>query len=75
MKLLRVLAQGGVVLLDKVPADLVLGEVAVTCRGTGVGRGGGLGVLVGSLVLVLVTEVAVRRHGNLGVWWGRRVEK
>ena len=34
MKLLRVLAEGGVILLHKIPANLVLGEVGVGSAGS-----------------------------------------
>lgn len=65
VKLLGGLAQGGVVLLDKVPANLILGKIAVARCGTG-GLGGGRGGRVrvgGALVLLLVGKVTVRRHG------------
>lgn len=54
----RVLAQGGVVLLDKVPANLILGRVVAGAGGR-VSLGGGCR----SSVLLLVTGVAVCCHG------------
>ena len=64
MKLLRRLAQSGVILLDKVPANLILGQVAVSRGiGAGVDRGSGHGVLLGrGLVLLLLDEAAVGGH-------------
>lgn len=53
MKLLRRLAEGSVVLLDKVPADLILGKVVVGI------------VIDGGLQLVLLSKAAVGSHG---VW-------
>lgn len=64
VKLLGRLAQGGVVLLNEVPTDLILTEVGVRSR-----RGGGIsgssdGRLIGiALVLFLRREVSVGRHG------------
>ena len=58
MKLLRRLAQSGVVLLDKVPADFILGKVAV--GGRRINRGG---ILLSELELVLLGKVAVCSHG------------
>lgn len=65
VKLLRRLAQGGVVLLNEVPANLVLGEVAVSAGGAGgIARGRSAHELLrGGLVLLLVSEVAVGGHG------------
>lgn len=67
MKLLRRLAQGGVVLLHKVPADLILGQVASAGACIGAGRVDGAGtaseVLRSALVLLLVSKVAVGSHG------------
>lgn len=65
MELLGRLAQGGVVLLNKVPANLILGEVAVASRGV---DGGGV-LLSGELELVLLSKVAVGSHG---FGWVRR---
>ncbi len=64
MKLLGRLAQSGVVLLDEVPANLILGQVAVSRGvGGGVNRAGGRGVLLGrDLVLLLLNEAAVGGH-------------
>src|SRR3569833_1895811 len=61
MKLLGVLAQGSIVLLNKVPANLVLREVSGGgARGAcGLG-GGGHG---GPCVLVLVIKITVCCHG------------
>lgn len=65
VELLGRLAQGSIVLFDKVPADLILGEVAVPRSiARGVDRGWrGRVLLGGALVLLLVGEVTVRRHG------------
>jgi len=65
VKLLWRLAQRGVVLLDKVPANLVLGEIiARGASGSGVSRNRGCCVLLTStLVLLLLGEGAVGRHG------------
>lgn len=59
VKLLRGLAQSCVVLLDKVPADLILGQVAVV--------GGGGKLLNSDLFLVLLSEAAVGSHGDMCV--------
>jgi hypothetical protein len=61
MNPVRGLAQCGIILLDKVPADLILGKIA---GGAGVdGLGHARGSRVGSrLVLLLVGEAAVRSH-------------
>ena len=75
MELLGRLAQGGVVLLNEVPANLILGQVAVG-RGGGCSRaiGGGSGrsclLLVGRFFeLVLLGEVTVGGHdGCCEVW-------
>ena len=63
MELFWRLAQGSVVLLDEVPADLILREIAVPARCACLtsARGDGVGV-GGALVLVLVIKVAVGRH-------------
>lgn len=54
MKLLRRLAQSGVVLRDEKPANLILGDVAVARAGIGteVGRSWATSRKLGSLVLV-----------------------
>lgn len=59
MQPLRRLAHRGVVLLDKVPTDLHLGEVV----GRAVGTTGGIWCQGRSGELLMVTNVAVRRHG------------
>lgn len=72
MKLGGVLAQGGVVLLDKVPADLVYG---VRSRGGRVG--GGVGGRVGgswgfgrsSAILLLVDSITVSCHAVWCAFW------
>lgn len=61
MELLRVFAQGQVVLLDEVPADLILGQVAV------VGAAG-----VGGRLLRVI-NITVGRHGGHGCGGGVRV--
>lgn len=59
------LAQSGVVLLDKVPANLILGEIVVGTGGVD-GFARHRTTRVGSsLVLLLVHEAAVRSHGCL----------
>lgn len=75
MELVGVSAQGGVVLLDKVPANLVLGNGLSAVRGGGLGVGGLRSVVVGGVVgsvgLVRGAEAlalsvgAVDRHGRL----------
>lgn len=68
VELLRRLAQGGVVLLNEVPANLILGQVAVGrgggCSGAiGGGSGGSCLLLVGRFFeLVLLGEVTVGGH-------------
>lgn len=72
VELLRRLAESCVVLLDKVPADLILGKVAVVLISSG-------------LVLVLLGEAAVGSHvgvcnvdggdGRLRVFEGRREDE
>lgn len=65
MKLLWRLAQGSVVLFHKVPANLVLRQVAIASRASrgGISRsGGGWVLLTPALVLVLLGEAAVGRH-------------
>jgi hypothetical protein len=71
VKLLRRLAQGGVVLLHKVPANLVLREIIARGVSSGrVGRDrGGRVLLSASLVLVLLREAAIGCHGVLGEAW------
>lgn len=63
MELLGVLAQGGVVLLDEVPADLIVGEGLVLALGSGgsIGRGG-VGCRAGRRVLVAVINITVCCH-------------
>ena len=56
MKLLRGLAQGGVVLLNKIPCNLFLGQIIAGRIGVSGTRGGG--------ILLLLREVAVCRHGG-----------
>ncbi len=56
MELLGALAQRSVVLLDKVPADFVLGEVAAG------GRVRSIAHRRRSLELLLVIKITVRRH-------------
>lgn len=58
VKLLWRLAQGCVILLNKVPADFILGKIAV-----GIGTSSGSSSRVGSLVLLLGGEVTVCGHG------------
>lgn len=62
MKLLGVLAQSGVVLLDEVPADLILGQGLVLVLGSGGSSGGGLGCRAGRCVLVAVINITVCCH-------------
>lgn len=68
MELLRRLAQSGVVLLDEVPANLILGQIAVGRSGSGSGTIGGGGsrscLLLASrfFVLILLAEVTVGGH-------------
>lgn len=67
MKLLRRLAQGGVVLLNEVPSNLILGQVnARRASSIRVGRAGGGWVLFCGcvLVLVLLREATVGCHGG-----------
>ncbi len=69
MKLLGRLAQSSVVLLYEVPANLILGEVIAVGRCVcGIDGGGGVEGF-GSLVLLLVGEVAVGCHVCV---WGLR---
>ena len=66
VELLRRLAQGSVVLLNKVPADLIFGEIVAGTGRVGGIDGCGSGVLIGgALVLLLVGEVAVCSHCEL----------
>lgn len=58
MELLGAAAQGGVVLLHKVPTNLILGQVAVATVAIGLG---GSVLLWSTLVLVLLRKRAVRR--------------
>lgn len=76
MEFLRRLAQGGVILLDKVPSNLILGQVAVASGGGDRGIGSGSGssrsgggsrgsclMLVGMfLVQILMGEITVGGH-------------
>jgi len=64
MKLLWRFAQRGVVLLNEVPSNLVLGEVnARSTSSAGLCRTRGSGVLLScTLVLVLLREAAIGRH-------------
>ena len=59
VKLLWRFAQGCVVLLDKVPANFVLGEIAV---GGGTRIGASISSLFAVFVLLLLDEVTVRSH-------------
>ena len=67
MQLLRRLAQGGVVLLDEVPAHLILGEVTIA-RGASSARFsmacGGSILLRSVLVGILRREAAIGGHGD-----------
>lgn len=65
MKLLGRLAEGGVELLNEVPADLVLGEVAVSSSGRGRvdGTRSAVELVGGGLVLLLGSEGPVGGHG------------
>lgn len=56
MKLLGGFAQGGVVLLHKVPGNLFLGQI--------IARRIGVSGTRGSSILLLLREVAVGRHGG-----------
>lgn len=73
MELLGRLAQGGVVLLNKVPANLVFGQAAVGGSGSSsraVGSRGGrdcLLLLGRFLVLVLLSKVTVGGHDGCAV--------
>lgn len=60
MKLLGVLAQGGVVLLDEVPADLILGQGLVLALGSS--GGSGVGRRAGRRVLFAVINITVCCH-------------
>lgn len=65
VKLLGGLAQGGVVLLNEVPANLVVGELATVRVGLGRSVNAGWGSRVsleGTLVLLLLTKAAVGGH-------------
>jgi hypothetical protein len=68
MKLLGRLAQGGVVLFDKVPANLILREIIA--RSISSSRvswdGGGRVLLSARLVLILLGEAAIGCHGVSG---------
>ena len=64
MKLLWRLAQSGVILLDEVPANLILGEVAAWGTSSSrIGWARGSWVLLSvALELILLREVAIGRH-------------
>lgn len=72
--LLRGLAQSRVVLLDEVPADLVVGELGIVLRSGGVVNAGRCCwvTLEGALVLLLLTKASVGSHDC--VRFGRREE-
>jgi hypothetical protein len=59
MELLRGLAQGGVVLLNKIPCNLLLGQIIA--RRIGVSGTRGSSILLGC---TLLHEAAVCRHGG-----------
>lgn len=66
MELIRILAQGSVVLLDKVPANLILAQVVVVTRrcGSVVRSGGAWRCLFDSVLeLVRVCVITVGCHG------------
>jgi hypothetical protein len=68
MKLLWRLAQCGVVLLDKIPANFVLREIIARCISSGRiswDRGGWV-LLSSALVLILLGEAAIGCHYDCG---------
>ena len=68
MKLLWRLAQCGVVLLDKIPANFVLREIIARCSSSGRiswNRGGRV-LLSSTLVLILLGEAAIACHYDCG---------
>jgi hypothetical protein len=68
MKLLRRFTQRGIVLLNEVPSNLVLGEViAGSTASAGLSKTRGGRVLLGcTLVLVLLREATIGRHRACG---------
>lgn len=63
MELLGCFAQGSVILLDKVPTNLILAKVTRGAGGGGLGSSRGRRGLAVTLELVLIRKGTVGRHG------------
>jgi hypothetical protein len=65
VKLFGSLAQGSVILLNEVPTNLIVGQLAALLLGSGsrVAGGGSRVTLESTLVLLLLTKAAVGGHG------------